>query len=96
MDGYGCKVDWDGRALTITATNKPAKMALLGEDWEKGSITLTRPEIARVKFKKGIPLVTNGALIVWSTSGKKYAARFFKRKHRAPLEAVARDLGADV
>lgn len=92
MDGYGCTVDWDGQALTISAKSKAAKVALLGEDWKAGDVTIPRGDMDRVEFKPGNPLV-NGHLTVHS-GGRKYVAHF-RRKSNEEFEKLAGELGAE-
>jgi hypothetical protein len=91
LKGYGCTVDWDGGRLTITANNKAAKVALLGEDWERGSVTLPREQIESVSCKKGIPVVSNGALKVFAKDGRKFVAHYLN-KADAEFQALAAQL----
>lgn len=89
MKGYGCTVDFDGERLTISGADNASNVVLLGDDWERGSVSLTREEIRSVTCKKG--LVTNGTLTVYAKDGKKYVARYFN-KANAEFQALAAQL----
>jgi hypothetical protein len=91
IEGYMTEVDFDGQTLRVHGKNKPARIALAGEDHDQ-DVVLTREQIQRVELKDASRMV-NGNLRVHTTGGKTYQLHF-RRKQAEGFRALAEALGA--
>lgn len=93
VDGYGVRAQWDGAVLQVHGTSKASRMALAGKDHEQ-DVVVPVGAVAAVQFKRA-GLMTNGAVTVHTSDGRRYVLHFLKR-HQDGMQALARALGADV
>lgn len=90
VDGYMIRARWDGTILELQATNKFARVALLGPDaGEADTVKLPVANIHAVTLKEAGAL-TNGSLTVVS-GDRKYQAHFL-RKDQASWLQLAEEL----
>ncbi len=83
------EVAWDGQTLRVHGKNKPARVALSGED-HGADVVVTREEIASVDLKDA-GMMSNGNLRVRTTSGKTYQLHF-RKKQADGFHALAAEL----
>lgn len=89
IQGYMIDVDYDGQTLRVHGRNKPARVALAGED-HKQDVVIRREQIAEVSFKDANPMV-NGNLKVITKAGQTYQLHF-RRKQRDDFRQLAASL----
>jgi hypothetical protein len=90
IEGYMIEADFDGQTLRVHGKNKPARIALAGEEHER-DVVLTREQIERVDLKDASMMV-NGNLRVHTNAGKTYQLQF-RRKRADDFRKLAAALG---
>jgi hypothetical protein len=86
IQGYMIDVDYDGATLRVRGKNKPARVALAGEDHDQ-EVVIPRERIADVSLKDA-GRMTNGNLKVSTTDGRRYQLHFV-RKHAEDFRQLA-------
>lgn len=86
--GYMIDVTLTDETLTVEGTNKPARMALRGDQHGDGPLVIPRADITGVEHKKANALV-NGAVTVKTTNGDRYVLHFRKKSQDDFAELAA-------
>ena len=88
-DGYMIEAEYDGATLRVRGKNKPARIALAGQDHE-GDVVIPADQIAEVTLKDASVMV-NGNLRVSTVAGKTYQLHF-RKKQAKDFRALADQL----
>lgn len=78
IDGYMIEAAWDGETLRVHGKNRPARIALAGEDHDR-DVVLPREQIASVDLKDA-SMLGNGNLRVHTVGGKTYQLHFRRKQ----------------
>lgn len=93
VPGYGITATYQDDTLTVEGNNKAARMALAGQDHDKGPVVIPRGAVQSVEWKPA-GRITNGNLTVHTVDGRKVQLHFL-RKHADGMAGLARALGGN-
>jgi hypothetical protein len=79
VHGYMIDAEWDGQTLTVTGSNKAARVALRGEQHGDGPLVVSKEDLALVDFKDASMMV-NGKITVTTRDGAKHQLHFRKKQ----------------
>lgn len=80
-------VTYDGETLTAEGTTRASRIALAGSEHAAGPVVIPSTSMASVTFKDANP-ITNGAITIRTTDGRKVVLHF-RRKQRLAFRELA-------